>query len=138
MRRAVSKNILIIDDDDDLREIIHFALAEHGHNVRSFQGPENALTILSQGDFIPDLMIVDQYMKNITGGEFLEIKRNFHSPKIRLCPSIIISGSPQEVERTVDKSLYTEILPKPLKMEEITERIEELLSGESERSPSLN
>jgi DNA-binding NtrC family response regulator len=134
MRRAVSKNILIIDDDDDLRDIIHYALVDQGHNVRSFQSPENALTILSNGDFDPDLIIVDQYMKKITGGEFLEIKQNFQSSKIKNCPSIIISGSPQEVEKNVARNLYTEIIPKPLDMDQIVERIGELFSDLPERA----
>lgn len=134
MRRAASKNILIIDDDDDLREIIHYALADRGHNVRSFQKPENALTILSNRDFIPELMIVDQYMKSMTGGEFLEIKKNFQASEIRNCPSIIISGSPQEVERNVKRSLYTEIISKPLNMDQIIEKVDELFSEFSERA----
>lgn len=134
MRRAVSKNILIIDDDDDLRDIIHFALADRGHSVRSFANPEKALTFLNMSEFIPDLIIVDQFMKDMTGGEFLEIKGEHRNPSIRNCPSVIISGSPQDVERSVDRKLYTEIVPKPLDMDEISLRVEELLSDSSERS----
>lgn len=132
---SVSKNILLIDDDDDLREIIHFALVERGHNVRSFEGPFLALSILTHGDFVPDLIIVDQYMKDMTGGEFLEIKNQLGERRIRNCPSLIISGSPQDVEKNVPRTRYTEILPKPLDMEGLLARVEELFSGEPERAP---
>lgn len=137
MRRAAGKNILLIDDDDDLRDIIHYALAEKGYTVRSYQGPENALVTLKEGKFIPDLVIVDQYMKNMTGGEFLEIKQEFRNPAIRNCPSIIISGSPHEVERSVPRHFYSEIFPKPLHMDDLSERIDELFSENSEKSPEF-
>lgn len=137
MRRAAGKNILLIDDDDDLRDIIHYALTERGHHVRSFRGPEHALVFLQTGNFSPDLVIVDQYMKDMTGGEFLEVKEGFRESAIRDCPSIIISGSPQEVESNVRRSCYTEILAKPLDMEELSRKIEDLFSDFSEKRSEI-
>ena len=49
---AKGANILVVDDDDDIREIVHILLAREGFTVREAANAEQALRRL---DPLPDL-----------------------------------------------------------------------------------
>jgi CheY-like chemotaxis protein len=78
--------ILLIDDDDDLRRHVQAVLLERGHRVCCLDRAEGALRILSQGEF--DLVLVDEKMPGITGSEFLKLLRD---AKLDL-PAILMTG----------------------------------------------
>ena len=56
---AKGANILVVDDDDDIREIVHILLAREGFTVREAANAEQALRRL---DPLPDLVILDVMM----------------------------------------------------------------------------
>lgn len=122
-------NIYVIDDDDDLREVISWALSKEGYSVRGFRDPQEALSILRDIKKAPGLILVDQYMEDMKGGEFLKLKQDLTNPSSRECPAMIISGSPDEVESDVSEDLYDEILSKPLDLENLLGKVREHFRG---------
>lgn len=66
--RAV--RILVVDDDEDTRDLITFALQAHHYGVTPVASGEGALEAMRQASF--DLVITDYDMPGLTGAEMLK------------------------------------------------------------------
>lgn len=109
------KKIYIIDDDDDLREVVSWALGKEGYAVYSFESPIEALACLKQSKTPPDLILVDYHMNEMKGAEFIKKKRDIYSNE--RCPVLMISADPYEIQKNIQRKDYQEILEKPLDLE---------------------
>jgi two-component system, NtrC family, response regulator PilR len=68
--------ILVVDDDQGMREFMEIMLTKEGYNVTSAEGPSKAINLCRKKDF--DLVITDLKMPKIDGIEFLKtIKDQF-------------------------------------------------------------
>ncbi len=65
----MSKNILIVDDSESIREVVSFTLENEGYNVLVGVDGKDALRFLD-GTHI-DLIITDLHMPNMNGIEFI-------------------------------------------------------------------
>lgn len=124
-RKDQRKKIYIVDDDEDLREVICWALNKEGYSIHSFRSPQEALNCLMKGRNLPDLIVVDFHMDEMKGSEFVIKKNEIHSAKA--CPVVMISASPKEVEREVPIDLYQEIITKPIDLEGLVDNVRKFL-----------
>lgn len=124
-RKDQRKKIFIVDDDEDLREVISWALGQEGYSIHSFESPLEALETLNSGKNHPHLIVVDFHMDEMKGSEFV-IRKNeiFHA---RSCPVVMISASPNEVEQEVPAGLYKEIITKPIDLEGLVTNVKKFL-----------
>ncbi|HEX3938872.1 MAG TPA: response regulator [Xanthobacteraceae bacterium] len=76
-RSANSEQLLLVDDDPDVRDIVCRVLTELGYAVREAGGGQEALAALA--DFSPDLLIVDFAMPNMNGAELVTTARKRNS-----------------------------------------------------------
>lgn len=67
-------NILVVDDDPDLREFITFILSKNGFNVTATGDGVDAIVTLSSQEF--DLILSDVDMPNLNGFKLLEVINN--------------------------------------------------------------
>lgn len=116
------KKILVIDDDEDLREVISWALDKEGFAVQSYSCPQMALENLRSGKHFPQLMVVDFQMDEMKGTEFLRYKNEIQLNSVHECPVVMISASPEEVEESQNE-LFKKILPKPLDLEALIKNV---------------
>lgn len=63
--------ILIVEDDDDIREVVSALLEQEGYDVVSATDGRAALRVLQAGAR-PDLMLLDLMMPGMNGWEVLE------------------------------------------------------------------
>ena len=120
------KTILIVEDDDDIRELIEITLEDSQYCLRTASDGEVGLNaILLQR---PDLVILDWIMPRLTG---LEVLR-----KIRECPStagipVIVLTSLTEVEHEeeVHSLGIFSYLQKPFSPLELIKTVQEALAG---------
>lgn len=120
------KKIYIVDDDEDLREVICWALNKEGYSIHSFRSPQEALNCLSKGRNIPHLIVVDFHMDEMKGSEF--VKRKSEINAARNCPVVMISASPKDVEKEVPSNLYQEIITKPIDLEGLVDNVRKFLN----------
>jgi CheY-like chemotaxis protein/anti-sigma regulatory factor (Ser/Thr protein kinase) len=113
-KEAKNYNIMVIDDDEDLSELISWALGSNGYHIKSFKDPRKAVDFLYRGKDVPNLIIADYYMHEMKGDEFLTIKSQIPLPQVQNCPVLMISASPLEVHRGVPREFYKEIITKPI------------------------
>ena len=78
---AHKHSILVVDDDPAIREFMEMVLTEEGYTVQTADDGLNALSHLN--DDLPELIISDLYMPNMSGFEFLPIVRR-HFPRVAI------------------------------------------------------
>ena len=74
MKMIMAKKILLVEDDNNLREIYEARLQAEGYEIVSARDGEEALVIAKSEK--PDLVISDIMMPKISGFEMLDILRN--------------------------------------------------------------
>ena len=76
MAPAYSKNILIVDDNFNIREILKNFLESCGFQIATARGAEEALRLLRKNFFT--LMLTNYTMPGITGAELISlVKENY-------------------------------------------------------------
>ena len=73
MARPYKQSILVVDDDENVREIFETLLVEEGYVVRTAEDGLSALSRLN--DAVPDVLISDLHMPQMSGYEFLSVVR---------------------------------------------------------------
>ena len=121
----LSKKIYIIDDDEDLREVMAWALGKEGYAVHCFKSPLEALHTLKSGGSHPQLIIVDYHMDEMKGSEFIIKKNQIES--LKDCPILMISASPQEAIKDISPNLYKKIITKPIDLIGLVDNVKQYL-----------
>lgn len=79
---ARSKSILIVDDEENVRNALRRALRKEGYTLHFADGPEAGLALLQRTHI--DLVISDHMMPQMSGIEFLTVVRDRHPEVMRL------------------------------------------------------
>lgn len=105
--------ILVVDDDIDIREAMVFVLEDAGYRVSAAENGARALDRL-HGGTAPSLILLDLMMPIMDGWQFLtEVARE---PRLAAIPIVAITGVGASVLRTM--SLGTDaILEKPVNLD---------------------
>ncbi len=123
--------ILLIDDDGDLRQFLQAALTERGHRVQSLDRADAAMDVLANGEF--ELVVVDEIMPGLHGSEFLKILRIQGND----VPVILMTGLGTRSLIEPMKELGAMVVPKPAAgsaelMKDLSLAVDESLKGEAE------
>jgi CheY-like chemotaxis protein len=90
--------VLLVDDDDSIRQVVSIFLADEGYEVRAAGDGRAALDILSE--FPPDLILLDLRMPVMDGAEFVRIYRALpgpHAPVIAFVAALHAQAAVAEV-----------------------------------------
>jgi CheY-like chemotaxis protein len=116
---AATSNIMVVDDDLDVREYLDELLSELGYVVNIAANGEEALDQLHCG-YVPKLILLDLEMPVMNGFQFLHSIRA--NPATAQIPVIIVSGAPPPLPDFV----YTAI-QKPVDVELLLETIHQVV-----------
>lgn len=118
----MNKTILIIDDDDILRNTLSQGLRNDGFNTLTAPSAENASDILSRVQ--PDAIILDRMMTGIDGLTFLKQLRQSGSQ----IPVIMLTAM-TGADNTIDglSCGANDYLPKPFQMRELILRLHNII-----------
>lgn len=127
----MSHNILIVEDEPDIREMLRFSLERAGYNVEEAADGEAALDYLNNK--IPHLALVDWMLPGISGVDL--VRRIRADETIRDLPIVMLTARGEEsdklasFERGVD-----DYITKPFSPKELQARIKAILrrSGHNE------
>jgi CheY-like chemotaxis protein len=103
---ATVPDVLIIEDDDDLRQALADALLDGGYQVATATNGREALARLEAG-LSPQLILVDLMMPIMNGWTFIEHLRS--SPATSSIPAIVLTaagpywGWPESARRVLHK-----------------------------------
>jgi CheY-like chemotaxis protein len=103
--------VLYVEDEATLRGLVEFWLADAGYRVLlAADGAEGLAVARTE---LPDLVITDAMMPNLSGDELVEIMRD--DPDLRSIPIVMATAaaSPLRVERMLERGCHA-VLGKPL------------------------
>lgn len=121
--------ILLVEDEDLIKDMIMVALEEEGYEVQATDNGRNALTViqnkgLSDSEFIPDLIILDLMLPEVNGLDICRLLRY----QGNITPILIISAKGSETDRVLGLEVGADdYLTKPFSMRELTARCRALL-----------
>lgn len=90
--RMSKKQILVVDDEEDILELISFNLTKEGYDVICTPTGEKALDVI--GTERPDLVVLDLMLPGINGLEVAKALRN--DPGIRDIPIVMLTAKGEE------------------------------------------
>ncbi|MCF0160371.1 MAG: response regulator transcription factor [Bacteroidaceae bacterium] len=126
----MEQRILIVDDEEDIREILQFNLETEGYEVVTAASAEDALKLLYPS---PALILLDVMMDGMSGFEMArKLKRD---PELKSIPIIFITAL-DGVDNTV-KGLNIgadDYMTKPLSMKVVTARVKAVLRRSGEKA----
>jgi DNA-binding response OmpR family regulator len=112
--------LLVVDDEPPIRDLFQGSLSTEGYEVRVAKDGFEALAQMRGA--LPDLILSDLKMPNMSGFEFLSVVRR-RFPQI---PAIAISGEFQPAVESLGV-LADAFFVKPFRFEELLAKITELL-----------
>lgn len=114
------KQVFVIDDDIDVRDIIVYALETNGLNVIAFSNAEEALAVLNNcpNEKLPGLIIVDYLMPIMDGAEFVRTIQQSSRKELLTIPLAVSSamGPQDEVLSQLQNVIH---LPKPMDLDDL-------------------
>jgi CheY-like chemotaxis protein len=118
-------NILIAEDERDIRELITFTLTFAGHKITQAANGEEAVQLAQE--IKPDLILTDVRMPKMTGYEVCKTLRGL--PDTAHTPIVILSakGQDEEVEQGKDAGA-TDYILKPFAPDKLQQRVAEILA----------
>jgi len=113
MGSMAGDRILVVDDDDSIRQIVRFCLSDEGYRVSEAPNGEAALDVLDTVN--PELILLDLRMPVMDGWEFARRYRMLpgpHAPIVAFVAALNVTEECAELETAA-------ILSKPFDLDEL-------------------
>jgi phosphate regulon transcriptional regulator PhoB len=129
----VAPEVLIVEDEADIRQLVDFHLSRNGFRCRSVASGAHALEEVRRT--LPDLVLLDLMLPAMDG---LEVCRRLRSdPRTAGVPIIILTARADEVDRVVGLELGADdYVSKPFSPKELVARVRAVLRRIRPREPS--
>jgi CheY-like chemotaxis protein len=109
-------DVLVVDDDPDIRDALKDALGLSGYGVVAFGDAREALLWLEHGGQ-PAVIILDLMMPGMTGWEFrAELEAR---PQLSEVPVVVLTGAREEADLHVEAQLT-----KPVDLQVLLDQVE--------------
>jgi CheY-like chemotaxis protein len=111
----IAPQVLVVDDDADLRQALCELLEEEGYRVQAAQDGAAALALLRASPTLPQLVLLDLMMPVMDGWQFREAQRA--DPRLSRIPVVVLTASrnlhdspPLQVDALAFKPVHLEEL----------------------------
>lgn len=122
---AMSKKVLIVDDEPNIVAALEFLLEKQGYQVKVAANGEEALEQLDA--FAPDLVLLDVMVPKLSGYEVCQRMRA--EPRWQGIKVVMLSARGREVEVSKGMSLGADLyVTKPFSSADLVATLRELLS----------
>src|ERR1700691_3310821 len=130
--RPISHRVLLVDDDDALREMMTATLAQKGFEVVAAANVTQALKLITTESF--DVLITDLHMPNPSDGFAVITAMRHIQPKAL---TLLVSGYP-DVKSAMDAILLEadEIIVKPFETKTLADLVHDKLSTRKPTVPT--
>ncbi|HUK89370.1 MAG TPA: PAS domain-containing protein, partial [Blastocatellia bacterium] len=126
-RMVQAADILVVDDDQPVREALVGMLISAGHRALPAAGGAEALRRLESGPF--DLMLTDLSMPGMDGLAVAnEVRRRWPNIKIALVTGYVVPAKIESGHELIDA-----VMVKPVRLDDLISKVDELLTDQSQR-----
>jgi CheY-like chemotaxis protein len=122
----MSKRILVVDDQEDIRDLIRDILEPEGYTIFTLPGVTDIFNTIRK--FHPDLILLDFMLEEENGGDFCyQVKQNAGTAHI---PVILLSAYPNVVTSRGHYG-WDKFIAKPFDIDHLKKAVAKLLPSES-------
>jgi DNA-binding response OmpR family regulator len=115
----VAKTILIVEDEEAVRELEKFILEQQGYDVMEAR---DGLEGLAKAEFRrPDLILLDLMMPDVSGGRMYDEMKEH--PTTSGIPIVVVTGKPDAHEMFDDQIGPDDVIMKPFEADTLLGRI---------------
>ena len=123
--------VLVVDDESDVTELLHYRLEQEGYRVATLNNP--LACIAKVREFEPDLMLLDIMMPGLSGIQLCRIIRA--DPSMKDIPIIFLSARGEVEDRIKGLEAGAEdYLSKPFNTNELLLRVSKMLARSGSRT----
>jgi DNA-binding response OmpR family regulator len=137
MRRSSTGSagaVLLVEDDDDVREIIVEILQNHRFEVAAANDGREAIDWITRAARLPDVVILDVMMPTLDGAGFLAEARLL--PGFEAVPVVVISAGGPRSDEIIPREAVSAWLRKPFDFDDLLGAVNGVLaSGTVAESP---
>ena len=119
-----TKRILVVDDDESIRQLILSVLTHSGYEVDEAENGTRAWEALQVKCY--DLLITDNNMPEMTG---LQLVEKLRSSGFELPVALASGGLPSDLLEQNSRLRLAAVIPKPFTLDELVRTISTLLTG---------
>jgi DNA-binding NtrC family response regulator len=120
------ERVLVVEDEDAVREVTVRTLARHGYDVLEASGPDGATAVWEEHEGEIDLVLTDVVMPGSSGKTLIEELRK-RSPDIRF---VYMSGYTDDVlVRHGTGATHTTLLEKPFSRDTLLRTVRDAIAG---------
>jgi len=112
--------VLLVEDDDDIREAVQDALERRGFRTRACEDGHAALAALRAMTVKPSLILLDLTMPRMSGWEFMQEQAK--DPALAAIPVVVLSAV-ANVERQAPAAGWAGVLSKPVSLQILVETV---------------
>ncbi|WP_126548890.1 response regulator transcription factor [Dictyobacter kobayashii] len=124
----MSKRVIVVDDDKEIREIITFVLARHGYQVEAVANGQRLQALLAAQ--LPDLIILDVMMPGEDGYHICRSLRT--NPNTHAIPVMMITAHDEDIYQRISTDLgVVQHMTKPFHPLALAEKVQSILEVES-------
>nr|WP_294526399.1 PAS domain-containing protein [uncultured Rhodopila sp.] len=126
---SASARVLLVDDEEALRELLAQNLEDRGYRVLAAAGGEEALALLAAGEAV-DVLVSDLSMPGMNGIALIRAAQALHAD----LPAVLLTGYVGDEAALAMGAAITgaySLAHKPIGTNELVDRIEALLAGQA-------
>lgn len=120
----MNKNIYVVEDNDDIRELVQYLLESEDYNVTGFANITEFKAQLSITK--PDMMVLDVMLPDGNGMEVCNQLKVEEDTK--LIPILLMSAN-SNVAYISKESLANDFISKPFDIDDLVDRVKKLLKS---------
>lgn len=117
--------VLVVDDDEDLRQAVSSVLSEEGYQVLEAANGAEALSRLHSGP-IPDVILLDLMMPVMNGAQFRIAQTS--DPSLAEVPVVVMTAAGARAEQPIEAIRPTRVLHKPVGLMPLLDTVDEVAS----------
>lgn len=125
----MNNDILIVEDNDDLRALYEYALSGEGYSVKTAANGQIALDMLGAMKAMPSLIILDLMMPVMDGWEFL--KNRAENEKYAKVPVVVCTAVKEQTPTGVP------FMRKPLDLNLLIETVQKHCKPQPPSAPAV-
>jgi CheY-like chemotaxis protein len=111
--------VLVVDDDQDIREALCDLLVDAGYRADSVANGKEALVYLNSRE-LPCVILLDLMMPVMDGWEFRRCQQG--DPRLAKIPVVVITAAGNQGANSI---IAERVLPKPLHIDRVLEAIQQ-------------
>lgn len=120
--------ILLVDDDNFLRDMYATKFVEHGHDVDVADGSAAVLSKLQQGVYY-DLAIFDMVMPGTSGVELLTLVRQQFPDQVRCCIFLSNQGQEEDIREATGAGAIGYIIKAESIPSEVVKKVDDIMKN---------